>query len=218
MEHVLLPPQLPERGDAHKHHPAWHLVPHRTGVRAGSRPLVCLLATIAWSPHGHWAPRLHPAEMRRREGLAALFAQREEHGLSLRTLSRRTGIPLGTLSWWHGRLRQDPTLSAAPSSSFVELVPPGVQVAVATARSSCSGTETASVCTWRTQLVEGAERIAERTAARGTIELSAPPDAAQAVCHAREVAVPPAADADDPRVAGRPVHLHLRCCDARERR
>ena len=68
--------------------------------------------------------------MRRREEMAALFAQREEQGLSLRALSRRSGIPLGTLSWWNWRLRQEPPPSAAPPTSFVELVPPAVEVAM----------------------------------------------------------------------------------------
>ena len=68
--------------------------------------------------------------MRRREEMAALFAQREEQGLSLRSLSRRSGIPLGTLSWWNWRLRQEAEPSAAPSTNFVELVPPAVEVAM----------------------------------------------------------------------------------------
>ena len=67
--------------------------------------------------------------MRRREEMAALFAQREKENLSLRALSRRTGIPVGTLSWWNWRLRQEPPTSAAPPSGFVELVPHEVEVA-----------------------------------------------------------------------------------------
>lgn len=36
-----------------------------------------------------------------------LLALREREGLSLRELASETGIPVGTLSWWSHRLRQE---------------------------------------------------------------------------------------------------------------
>ncbi len=53
-------------------------------------------------------------EDRRRE-ITRLLAQRETQGLSLRDLSERSGIPIGTLSWWSYRLRQE------SKPAFVEL-------------------------------------------------------------------------------------------------
>ncbi|MGE3173058.1 MAG: hypothetical protein AB7O97_10575 [Planctomycetota bacterium] len=51
--------------------------------------------------------------------MSALLARRERDGLSLRELSDRSGIPLGTLSWWSWRLRQDAVDTAG---GFVEVV------------------------------------------------------------------------------------------------
>jgi hypothetical protein len=61
--------------------------------------------------------------------MAALFARRERRGLSLRQLSEETGIPVGTLSWWSWRLRDDSSVDRRAGSDFVEVVPePGVAV------------------------------------------------------------------------------------------
>jgi len=43
----------------------------------------------------------------RRREIERLFALREREGLSLRALADRSGIPVGTLSWWSHRLRQE---------------------------------------------------------------------------------------------------------------
>lgn len=43
----------------------------------------------------------------RRREIEQLFALREQEGLSLRELSDRFGIPVGTLSWWSHRLRRE---------------------------------------------------------------------------------------------------------------
>jgi hypothetical protein len=50
--------------------------------------------------------------------MAALLARRERDGLSLQRLSRETGIPVGTLSWWNWRLRQTPEPSPSSSCPF----------------------------------------------------------------------------------------------------
>jgi transcriptional regulator with XRE-family HTH domain len=44
----------------------------------------------------------------RREEIGRLLRLREREGLSLRALSERSGIPVGTLSWWTHQLRQEP--------------------------------------------------------------------------------------------------------------
>lgn len=49
-----------------------------------------------------------------------LLVRREREGLTLAELSRRTGIPAGTLGWWSSRLRRE--ASRAPAG-FVELKP-----------------------------------------------------------------------------------------------
>ena len=54
-------------------------------------------------------------EDRRRE-MRHLLSLRGTEGLSLRALSERTGIPIGTLSWWSHHLRQ-----AAPIPRFTEV-------------------------------------------------------------------------------------------------
>lgn len=59
--------------------------------------------------------------------MAALLARRDRDGKSLRDLSKESGIPLGTLSWWTWRLRQKPVQSARPrraekKGGFVEVV------------------------------------------------------------------------------------------------
>jgi hypothetical protein len=54
--------------------------------------------------------------------MAALLAQRERDGLSLRRLSEETGIPFGTLSWWSWRLRQLTGTEQGCDRGFVEVV------------------------------------------------------------------------------------------------
>ena len=56
----------------------------------------------------------------RRREMERLLSQRESKGLSLRTLSDRSGIPVGTLSWWSHRLRSEEPTESMPT--FVELV------------------------------------------------------------------------------------------------
>ncbi|MCA8976853.1 MAG: helix-turn-helix transcriptional regulator, partial [Planctomycetes bacterium] len=52
--------------------------------------------------------------------MAALLARRERQGLTLRELSKKTGIPFGTLSWWSWRLRQEPARRRG-GEQFVEV-------------------------------------------------------------------------------------------------
>lgn len=59
--------------------------------------------------------RMLKREDRRRE-MRHLLSLRESEGLSLRALSQRTGIPIGTLSWWSHHLRQ-----AEPMPRFAEV-------------------------------------------------------------------------------------------------
>lgn len=54
--------------------------------------------------------------------MSAVLARRERDGLSLRGLSDATGIPIGTLSWWSGRLRRGND-AEQDARNFVELVP-----------------------------------------------------------------------------------------------
>ena len=43
----------------------------------------------------------------RRREMERLLSRREREGLSLRALADETGIPVGTLSWWSHRLREE---------------------------------------------------------------------------------------------------------------
>ncbi len=43
----------------------------------------------------------------RRREMERLLARRKREGVSLRGLSEETGIPIGTLSWWSHRLREE---------------------------------------------------------------------------------------------------------------
>lgn len=43
----------------------------------------------------------------RRREIERLLALRDSDGLSLRSLSVRSGVPAGTLSWWAHRLRRE---------------------------------------------------------------------------------------------------------------
>ena len=53
--------------------------------------------------------------MKRRREIERLFALRDRQGLTLRELADRSGIPVGTLSWWSYRLR------AEESAGFTEV-------------------------------------------------------------------------------------------------
>lgn len=57
----------------------------------------------------------------RRREIEQLLSERESKGLSLRALSDRSGIPIGTLSWWSHKLRSE--VSAESRPTFVEIVP-----------------------------------------------------------------------------------------------
>lgn len=52
----------------------------------------------------------------RRVEIERLLALRESEGLSLRELARRSGIPVGTLSWWAHKLRNE-----GPEHRFTEV-------------------------------------------------------------------------------------------------
>jgi transcriptional regulator with XRE-family HTH domain len=56
----------------------------------------------------------------RREEIGRLLAVRERERLSLRALSERSGIPVGTLSWWTHRLRQGSAGAAFREVKVVE--------------------------------------------------------------------------------------------------
>ncbi|MBI5363132.1 MAG: hypothetical protein HZA53_08130 [Planctomycetes bacterium] len=63
--------------------------------------------------------------MDRREQMREWLGRRDRLGLTLRELSRETGVPVGTLGHWAWKLRQErqrAPLSARSSASFVELV------------------------------------------------------------------------------------------------
>ena len=53
--------------------------------------------------------------MKRRREIERLFALRDRQGLTLRELADRSGIPVGTLSWWSYQLR------AEESAGFTEV-------------------------------------------------------------------------------------------------
>lgn len=57
--------------------------------------------------------------MDRREQMRRWLALRERRGLTFAELSRRTGVPVPTLSSWSGKLRRE----AEECAAFVELVP-----------------------------------------------------------------------------------------------
>ena len=65
----------------------------------------------------------------RRREIERLFVLRAREGLSLRELADRSGIPVGTLSWWSHRLREEARASESrtesmPAFSQVRLVGP----------------------------------------------------------------------------------------------
>jgi transcriptional regulator with XRE-family HTH domain len=55
--------------------------------------------------------------------MARLLRQREARGESLRSLAERTGIPVGTLSWWQHDLRRKP--EAVPCGDDLEMIEVG---------------------------------------------------------------------------------------------
>lgn len=64
----------------------------------------------------------------RREEIRGWLALRSSEGLTFVELSRRSGIPSGTLAWWSSRLRREesadaPTEVRSGSGAFVELSP-----------------------------------------------------------------------------------------------
>jgi transposase-like protein len=53
----------------------------------------------------------------------ALLRRREEEGLTYRELARRSGVPLGTLTWWSQELRREKRDGGTQRrGGFVELV------------------------------------------------------------------------------------------------
>lgn len=54
----------------------------------------------------------------RREEVRRLLQRRTTEGLTYRELSKRSGVPAGTLAWWSSRLRHE---GRARSEAFVEL-------------------------------------------------------------------------------------------------
>jgi hypothetical protein len=59
----------------------------------------------------------------RREQMRRWLALREKRGLTFGELSRRTGVPRGTLGYWAWKLRQeDARGSGARGGGFVELI------------------------------------------------------------------------------------------------
>lgn len=62
--------------------------------------------------------------MDRREQMRRWLALREKRGLTFGELSRRTGVPAGTLGHWAWKLRREAPDNEAPSrdGGFVELV------------------------------------------------------------------------------------------------
>jgi hypothetical protein len=61
--------------------------------------------------------------MERREQMRRWLARRERLGLTLRELSRETGVPVGTLGHWAWKLRRRDSAARGQHSGFVELVP-----------------------------------------------------------------------------------------------
>lgn len=55
--------------------------------------------------------------MDREQRMRALLAEREREGLTFEELSRRSGVPAGTLGWWSAKLRRQ-----RASRSHVEFI------------------------------------------------------------------------------------------------
>ena len=58
----------------------------------------------------------------RRAEITRLLATRESQGLTFKALAERSGIPLGTLSYWSHKLRREARREERPQS-FIELQP-----------------------------------------------------------------------------------------------
>lgn len=69
------------------------------------------------------------ARAERRERIERLFAERDREGLTLAELSRRSGIPQGTLAGWATRLRRERLrlegAVAEKPAPFLELIATG---------------------------------------------------------------------------------------------
>lgn len=74
-------------------------------------------------------PRSKRERGARRQEMAQLLREREERGESLRSLAERTGIPVGTLSWWQHQLRRGH--ETVPGGGDVELIELGRTAAAA---------------------------------------------------------------------------------------
>jgi transcriptional regulator with XRE-family HTH domain len=61
-------------------------------------------------------------ETARRRQIRRLLALREREGLSLRAIAERSGIPVGTLSWWSHELRMASSEAEEREVSFAEVV------------------------------------------------------------------------------------------------
>lgn len=62
----------------------------------------------------------------RRREIERWLSRREAEGLTLRELSVRSGIPVGTLAWWSHRLRNEQAEPEFVDLGVVELSPPDV--------------------------------------------------------------------------------------------
>jgi hypothetical protein len=61
-------------------------------------------------------------ETARRRQMRKLLRLREREGLSLRAIAERSGIPVGTLSWWSHELRHSSGEAEEREVSFAEVV------------------------------------------------------------------------------------------------
>ena len=60
---------------------------------------------------------MSPEVTEKEQMYVALFAEQASRGLSLSGLSRETGIPTGTLSWWRKEIRRRVVRRRSPASS-----------------------------------------------------------------------------------------------------
>lgn len=66
-----------------------------------------------------------------RKRIESWLARRERRGLTFAELSRQSGVPVPTLAWWAGKLRQE---AGRASRRFVEVLPVGEAEASGAAR------------------------------------------------------------------------------------
>ena len=64
-------------------------------------------------------------ETARRRQMRKLLKLREREGLSLRAIAERSGIPVGTLSWWSHELRTTSSCAEEREVGFAEVVVTG---------------------------------------------------------------------------------------------